>query len=461
MSILQNLIISNFMAVSLSIFLLWVYYIFFNKRYSNEKMIKYVIALVILMSLGFYGEKYFANSPVKNFVAPLKIVFNFGGIVLCTRIILKIRYFEILLSLLLLFVLNTISNCLVVFMLSSLGISVSEAKNSFFMFFIVYCLIDFTTYLILFIFNFVRIVKKVYIPSEIKYQYLKKLIPNLIIILCFILINTYTRDQGNGTVMNPKTVFINLLFLVLFFILSINNFNSVIRLSTKANELDLQNIYNEKLQSFIDEMERVKGNFNNIIATINGYLKFEEWEKLESYYEEIKLDSISINSIQSIISLDITSPALFGLIASKMELAARNNLHFDMRVSEKIEDFSVSIYTLCDILGCLMDNAIEAASESKNKFLSMKIGKADGNLCFKLENSYKEKPNINFIYQKGISSKGEGRGNGLNYVRSKVDKEDNLILNTIIENNTFVQELILLNEYIREDDMKIVLSFSE
>ena len=97
------------------------------------------------------------------------------------------------------------------------------------------------------------------------------------------------------------------------------------------------------------------------------------------------------------------------------------------------EDFVICI-------GNLLDNAIEAIENSKFKKFQLAILKNKGEVVIIIKNSFEgERLSIQRIYQKGFSTKGSNRGLGLANVKEIIDKNPNINLETLIENNEFTQ----------------------
>ena len=113
-----------------------------------------------------------------------------------------------------------------------------------------------------------------------------------------------------------------------------------------------------------------------------------------------------------------------------------------------LENLNIKTYDLTLILGILLDNAIDAAKDSKEKIINViirKDNKASRNL-FIIENSYSNKDvNVDRIFEKGYSSKTnedkESHGLGLWNVRKILKKNNNLNLFTSKNKNMFKQQL--------------------
>ncbi|WP_242946943.1 GHKL domain-containing protein [Clostridium haemolyticum] len=90
-----------------------------------------------------------------------------------------------------------------------------------------------------------------------------------------------------------------------------------------------------------------------------------------------------------------------------------------------------------------LDNALEAAITTQEKFISISFIKDDDLNIVILNSCNNNNININSIFKKGYSSKGNNRGIGLFNVRSILNEKypDNTILNTYIKDNLFIQDL--------------------
>jgi len=73
-------------------------------------------------------------------------------------------------------------------------------------------------------------------------------------------------------------------------------------------------------------------------------------------------------------------------------------------------------------------------------------------LTFIVLNGINEKVDVTMIYEKGYSTKGEGRGLGLGIVNDIVSKYKNVILNTCADDSKFRQELIINLEHVRKEN---------
>ena len=97
----------------------------------------------------------------------------------------------------------------------------------------------------------------------------------------------------------------------------------------------------------------------------------------------------------------------------------------------KYED-SVLLYR---VLGIVLDNAIEAASNSKEKFILIDIYE-DKNIIIEISNSFRGKIDLNKINEKNYSTKGKNKGLGL-YILKNIIRDKNIEVNQSINKNIF------------------------
>jgi len=115
-------------------------------------------------------------------------------------------------------------------------------------------------------------------------------------------------------------------------------------------------------------------------------------------------------------------------------------------VKDKFENLNSRLYfRVCKILGIIIDNAIEAASEAMDKNILIDIYLEDENIIFYIENSFSSNIDLDRITEKGESSKGSNRGYGL-FIASKLIKEkDDVDLEQHIDNKKFISILTIKN----------------
>ncbi len=229
-------------------------------------------------------------------------------------------------------------------------------------------------------------------------------------------------------------------------VLILDIFSLIIKLNKLHQELNEYILHNKTLTTLNDNIRTFKHDFNNIIQSLGGYISTEDITGLKKYYYKLLADC-QISSTLDVLNPEfINDPAIYNLITSKYYKATEFGIRFNIDIFLDLSSLNMNIYEFTRILGILLDNAIEAASECEYKEMSLVI-KEDSKNSRQLvivSNTYKDK-NIDTekIYEKGYSSKPHNTGLGLWKVHQILKSNDNLNLYTSKDNMFFTQQLEL------------------
>lgn len=268
----------------------------------------------------------------------------------------------------------------------------------------------------------------------------------ILLILVFTTLQVESRKYTNINSIIVEILFITLLLLVILtLILTFLKEVQRRRLASDKKEIERLESYAEVLERSYKQLRKVKHNYVNIITTSLLFLEDKEYEGLKKYYtESLKLvnegldfDELRINDIQN-----IKNSALKGIIAYKLIQAYHQNLKIHFECIESVENIEVSQVKLVEIIGILMDNAIE--------YIKMNGGKID--VLITVKDDYKsilirntlrtEKVNLSNIFSNGFTTKKGHEGIGLNTLREIISKEDNLEVVTTIDDGFITQEVL-------------------
>jgi len=210
---------------------------------------------------------------------------------------------------------------------------------------------------------------------------------------------------------------------------------------TSQHETELAN---ERLEAIIEGLKKFKHSYDNTLASIDGYVIKNDLEGLRAYLDEVIVEK-NKNEIVNYFKIDfIKNPAVSGLIISKMIYAEKHGVEFTLKVRSEVLDIAIKSSHLCEILGILLDNAVEGAAESVEKKVNIKIYDLDDSIVFEIRNSIETMPDRVKMFDKGWTTKGETRGIGLWMVKDIISKYENIILNTTVDKKYVEQELIII-----------------
>lgn len=178
---------------------------------------------------------------------------------------------------------------------------------------------------------------------------------------------------------------------------------------------------------------------------------------LKSYYKDL-LEECQLNNNLAVLNPElINNPAIYSLLTDKYYKAEKHEIKLSLEIMADLSNLNIKTYELTRILGILLDNAIEAASQCDEKIVNV-IFRNDKNrnkTLIIVQNSYINKGiNIDRIFEKGYTSrednaednKSEGNhGLGLWEVRKYLTKNSNLDLYTTKTKELFTQQFEIYN----------------
>lgn len=232
--------------------------------------------------------------------------------------------------------------------------------------------------------------------------------------------------------------------LVFFLFISYLIFMVMNKLDIEKNEKKYIQIYNNIIEESLDSMREYKHDQNNILLSIGGFLAKDDMDGLKKYFYEDICKNQKINNKKLYGLNKINNSPIKGLMSFKVSKAISNKINLNIDISSDISHFFIEDIDMCKILGILIDNAMEASIESCEKILNIAISNEKSKICISISNSFNNKPDINKIFDRGYSTKGENRGLGLNTVKKlSKTKYPNMYVNTKIEYELFKVELVL------------------
>jgi sensor histidine kinase regulating citrate/malate metabolism len=206
---------------------------------------------------------------------------------------------------------------------------------------------------------------------------------------------------------------------------------------------------NVELQKYIHEndlllyeLRRFKHNERNMLQGLKGFIEEKNIEGLNTYLDKILKQVDNSNKCKSYPIFRLKNASLRGLIYSKMQKAKALdiNIVFELNKDLSIDEKYISEIELCEVFGIYLDNAIEAAEDSKDKKIDILFFENEEYISIMIRNSMKAALE-NRLNLPLPSSKGVGRGSGLNYSRTILSKYNHIFSNSFTEYNYWIQEI--------------------
>lgn len=202
--------------------------------------------------------------------------------------------------------------------------------------------------------------------------------------------------------------FLNFISLLAYFFISTYSLTRVTKLYKTQKQLENSEAYNKSLSILHDNIRCFKHDFDNIVATIGGYVKTDDMEGLKKYYYQLEDDCQRVNNIATLSPEIINNPGVYSILSSKYHKADEKNIKINLEFFLDLNTLNMKIYEFTRMFGILLDNAIEATSECEEKLINIKF-RNEPNKNRQLvivENTFNDKNlNIDDIFQKGVSGK--------------------------------------------------------
>lgn len=276
----------------------------------------------------------------------------------------------------------------------------------------------------------------------------KILIFNAIFAIIVIFVQMYLIGYYNDN-LPSFIVFINILSLIAYFFISIYSLIKTMKLEKTTADLEEEKLYNKTLQILHDNVRAFKHDFSNIIAGIGGYIATKDMDGLEKYYKQLLQDCNQVNNLSSLSPDSINNPAIYTVLANKYYKADGLGIKINLETFIDFNNLHMGIYEFTRILGILMDNAIEAASECDKKVINVTIRNdlRQNRQLLVIENTYNNKDvDLDRLSEKGYSTKPKNTGLGLWEVNKIIKRHKNLACFTTKNSEYFKQQIEIYNE---------------
>ncbi len=217
----------------------------------------------------------------------------------------------------------------------------------------------------------------------------------------------------------------------------------------KDTELELENtkLHNKALATINENIRGFKHDMGNMVQSINGYLAVGNIDGVKSYCKNLLHGFNDINLLSILSPKVINDPAIYGVVVSKMLYARDNNLTLSLDIACDVAKINFPSFELSRIIGILLDNAIEAALESKDRKLKLEMYYDENRKqdVIIIGNSVKNPSKIDVIkmFEKDYSTKENPSGFGLYEVLKffKKNNKGDIVPNVDYDTKFFTQTL--------------------
>ena len=351
------------------------------------------------------------------------------------------KYKAIFISLLLSLLYQSTHTFIAVIISSITGVSFVTKYEDFF-FVVVLLLTYFVIKKIIFYFH----LELNYFDKDYLYSFFKKVILGLFVlhILSFIsdMVSTHAHFNSFGSIL-ATIVFICLL--LIFFAMNANKVQveREIALNQKKFEQEYLQNYTDEIVSLYNEIRGFRHDYAGMMVSMQTAIDSKDLQEIDRIYNEVFVKANHKLRSDKYTYFDLNNledSALRSVIAQSIANARVHNIDYILEVKDIISPLSMELLDLVRVMSILLNNAVEGALESYRKQMEVAVIKLDSEILIVIQNSRKNrsiKPEE--IFNIGYSTKGINRGIGLNNVKEILEKYDDVILETEIDEERFKQ----------------------
>lgn len=237
---------------------------------------------------------------------------------------------------------------------------------------------------------------------------------------------------------------LNIFGLIIYFIITVVSFVNIAKLDLTSMNLEESQLSYKTLELLYDNTRAFKHDFGNILDGFGIFADTNDLDGFKEYYYQLLEDYKRVNNLSTLNAKIINNHPIYILLASKYHRADQLGITINLDVFLDLNELNMKLYEFARILGILMDNAIEAASECNKKIICISFKKNDKKRIqlITIKNTFKNQNiDLNKIYEKNYSTKEKNTGIGLWEVKKIIKNNNNLKLNTEKNEDFFIQKL--------------------
>ena len=293
-----------------------------------------------------------------------------------------------------------------------------------------------------------------YFDKDYLYPFLKKVILAFFAlhVLSFIsdMVSTHTHFNSFGSIL-ATIVFICLL--LIFFAMNSHKVGVEKEIALKQKKFEQEHLqtYTDEIVGLYNEIRGFRHDYAGMLVSMQMAIDSRDLQEIDRVYNEVLVKANQKLRSDKYTYFDLNNiedSALRSLIAQSIVYARNKNVEFTLEVKDTITKLSIDLLDLVRMMSVLLNNAVEGAAESYLKQMEVAVIKMDLETVIVIQNSckYTMTPSED-LFELGFSTKGRNRGIGLNNVKEILDKYENIILETEMEDSTFRQIIRFKREF--------------
>ena len=257
------------------------------------------------------------------------------------------------------------------------------------------------------------------------------------------------QDGSVGKMIYNNVLHISGYLLVMLFLLFAMRHSYLEKMQTEAKQKALQDLqdYTHHLEIMYNGLRSFKHDYINILLSMSGYIANNDMGELKQFFETkifptknlIAQGDYKLNQLGNIGVLEIKS-----LLCAKLIYAHESGIDVTIDVPDRVDSFPMDTVDLARILGIFLDNAIEASLAAEQPQTGLNIIRHEAGVSIIISNRFQDNGTALYkLKQSGFSTKTEHQGIGLSNAQKIISSYDNVLLETTMQRNCFMQHMEL------------------
>ena len=293
-----------------------------------------------------------------------------------------------------------------------------------------------------------------YFDKDYLYSFFKKVIFAFFALQILLFISDMVGIHAHFN--NFSSILATIVFICLLLIFFAMNAKKVqvereIALNQKKFEQEHLQTYTDEIVALYNEIRGFRHDYAGMLVSMQMAIDSKDLQEIDRIYNQVLVKANQKLRSDKYTYFDLNNiedSALRSLIAQSIVYARNKDVEFTLEVKDIITRLSIDLLDLVRIMSVLLNNAVEGAAESYLKQMEVAVIKMDLETVIVIQNSckYTMTPSED-LFELGFSTKGRNRGIGLNNVKEILDKYENIILETEMEDSTFRQIIRFKREF--------------
>jgi two-component system sensor histidine kinase AgrC len=203
--------------------------------------------------------------------------------------------------------------------------------------------------------------------------------------------------------------------------------------------------YTLEIEQQYNSVRKIQHDYKNILTSLYAYIEDNDLDGLKKYYSD-RIESKFNIAAKNMFALEglskIKVAEVKSILAAKLMTAHSVGIETNFESKDDITNVYVDTVDLVRMLGIMFDNAIEELLFLHDGRLDVACYPEGDDVTFVISNTCRaDIAELSVLKKRGFSTKGKDRGIGLSILSELAGKSDNVALQTIIVDNTFIQKL--------------------